>query len=58
MKAVTVIPGVPESLRLMEVPKPSPSKGQVLLKPIRVGVCGTDKEIIEQVRQAPEAVNT
>jgi threonine dehydrogenase-like Zn-dependent dehydrogenase len=55
MKAVTVIPGVPESLRLLDAPKPSPGKGQVLLKPIRVGVCGTDKEIIEgRYGKAPE----
>ena len=47
MKAVTVIPGVPESLRLRDVDKPKPNHGQVLLKPIRVGICGTDKEIIE-----------
>ena len=47
MKAVTVVPGVPESLRLREVDKPKPSRGQVLLRPIRVGICGTDKEIIE-----------
>ncbi|WP_291998616.1 glucose 1-dehydrogenase [Caldivirga sp.] len=47
MKAVTVIPGVPESLRLRNVDKPKPNHGQVLLKPIRVGICGTDKEIIE-----------
>ncbi|KUO87230.1 MAG: glucose 1-dehydrogenase [Thermoproteus sp.] len=55
MKAVTVIPGVPESLRLREVPKPSPGPGQVLLKPLKVGVCGTDKEIIEgKYGKAPE----
>lgn len=47
MKAVTVIPGVPESLRLRDVDKPGPKRGQVLLRPISVGVCGTDKEIIE-----------
>ncbi len=55
MKAVTVIPGIPESLRLRDVPKPSPGNGQVLLRPIRVGVCGTDKEIIEgRYGKAPE----
>jgi len=55
MRAITVIPGVPESLRLRDVPKPSPSKGQALLRPIRVGICGTDKEIIEgKYGKAPE----
>ena len=47
VKAVTVIPGVPESLRLRDADKPKPGNGQVLLRPIRVGICGTDKEIIE-----------
>jgi NADPH:quinone reductase-like Zn-dependent oxidoreductase len=52
-------PGVPESLRLREVPKPSPGPGQVLLKPLKVGVCGTDKEIIEgKYGKAPEAATT
>ncbi len=46
MKAVTVIPGIPESLRPMDVPKPSPGKGRYCSSPL-VGVCGTDKEIIE-----------
>lgn len=48
-------PGVPESLRLREVPEPKPGPGQVLLKPLLVGVCGTDKEIIEgRYGKAPE----
>ncbi len=55
MRAVTVIPGVPGSLRLRDVPKPSPGKGQALLRPIMVGICGTDKEIIEgKYGKAPE----
>ncbi|MDT7969586.1 MAG: glucose dehydrogenase, partial [Vulcanisaeta sp.] len=55
MRAITVIPGVPESLRLRDAPKPSPGKGQALLRPIRVGICGTDKEIIEgKYGKAPE----
>ncbi|WP_069808346.1 glucose 1-dehydrogenase [Vulcanisaeta thermophila] len=55
MKAVTVVPGVPESLRLRDVNRPSPGRGQVLLRPVEVGVCGTDKEIIEgKYGKAPE----
>ena len=34
------------TLRLEEVPAPTPSAGQVLLHPLAVGVCGTDTHII------------
>ena len=53
MRDGTVIPGVPESLKLRGVPRPG--RGQVLLRPLMVGVCGTDKEIIEgKYGAAPE----
>ena len=49
MKAVAVLPGKPESVHLAEVPKPSvndiPNGRGVLIKILRVGVDGTDKEI-------------
>lgn len=49
MRAVAVIPGKPNSIHLREVPKPtldqiSDGRG-VLVKVLRVGVDGTDKEI-------------
>jgi threonine dehydrogenase-like Zn-dependent dehydrogenase len=49
MKAVAVIPGKPDSMHLREVPRPtvdeiSGGRG-VLVKVLRVGVDGTDKEI-------------
>ncbi|MGC8597241.1 MAG: glucose 1-dehydrogenase [Thermocladium sp.] len=47
MKAVTVVPGVPNSIRLRDVDKPSPRRGEALLRPLQIGICGTDKEIIE-----------
>jgi threonine dehydrogenase-like Zn-dependent dehydrogenase len=53
MKAVTVIPLVRDSLKLRDMPKPKPRNGQVLLQPIEVGVCGTDKDIIEGKYGAP-----
>ncbi|MGC8605965.1 MAG: glucose 1-dehydrogenase [Vulcanisaeta sp.] len=53
MKAVTVIPLVKDSLALRDMPKPSPKRYQVLLSPIEVGVCGTDKDIIEGRYGAP-----
>ncbi len=55
MKAVTVVPGIPNSIRLRDVDKPSPKPGMVLLRPLQVGICGTDKEIIEgKYGKAPE----
>ena len=49
MKAVAVIPGQPGSVHLAEVPRPSltdiPGGRGVLVKVLRVGVDGTDREI-------------
>jgi threonine dehydrogenase-like Zn-dependent dehydrogenase len=49
MKAVAVFPGKPNSIHLREVPDPSlkdiPDGRGVLVKVLRVGVDGTDKEI-------------
>jgi glucose 1-dehydrogenase len=49
MKAIAVIPGRPDSMHLREVPRPTvddiPDGRGVLVKVLRVGVDGTDKEI-------------
>ena len=49
MKAIAITPGVPDSAHLIEIPKPSiadiPGGRGVLVKVLRVGVDGTDKEI-------------
>ena len=49
MKAIAVVPGKPDSVHLAEMPKPSvtdvPDGRGVLVKVLRVGVDGTDKEI-------------
>ena len=49
MKAIAVIPGKPDSVHLVDTPKPSvtdvPDGRGVLVKVLRVGVDGTDKEI-------------
>jgi glucose 1-dehydrogenase len=49
MKAVAVRPGVPNSMHLAELPKPSlteiPEGRGVMVRVLRVGVDGTDKEI-------------
>jgi threonine dehydrogenase-like Zn-dependent dehydrogenase len=49
MRAIAVFPGKPDSVHLAELPKPSvddvPAGRGVLVKVLRVGVDGTDKEI-------------
>src|SRR5690242_2966694 len=49
MKAIAVIPGQPNTMHLREVPRPSldeiPGGRGVVVKVLRVGVDGTDKEI-------------
>lgn len=57
MKAVAVIAGTPNSAHLVEMPKPSvddvPDGRGVLVKVLRVGVDGTDKEINNAEYGAP-----
>lgn len=49
MKAVAIKPGIPNSAHLVEMPKPAvydiPNGRGVLVKVLRVGIDGTDKEI-------------
>src|SRR5438128_3653626 len=59
MKAIAVYPGMPHSMHLEEVPMPAvtdiPEGRGVLVRVLRVGVDGTDKEINEaKYGQAPE----
>jgi threonine dehydrogenase-like Zn-dependent dehydrogenase len=42
-------PGVGDSTRVADVPDVRPNAGQVLLRVLEVGVCGTDREISEGV---------
>ena len=44
--AVAVTPGVPDSLHRTSLPAPEPVGDEALVETIRVGVCGTDREII------------
>jgi threonine dehydrogenase-like Zn-dependent dehydrogenase len=47
VKAVTAVPGDPESLRLDEVADPEHEPGELLVEMLMAGVCGTDHEILE-----------
>jgi threonine dehydrogenase-like Zn-dependent dehydrogenase len=59
MKAIAVYPGKPHSMHLEDVPMPKvtdiPNGQGVLVKVLRVGVDGTDKEInAAEYGNAPE----
>lgn len=47
MQALTVMPGLPGSVTLADVPEPSSESGSVLVQTIAVGICGTDREIAD-----------
>jgi glucose 1-dehydrogenase len=47
MRALTVEPGTPSSIRLEEVASPPSSDGAVLVRALALGICGTDREIDE-----------
>ena len=47
LRAITVRPPNPNSVELHDVPEPPASEGALLVEAIALGVCGTDREIIE-----------
>jgi threonine dehydrogenase-like Zn-dependent dehydrogenase len=47
MRALTVEPGKPHSIRLEDVAPPQHSDGAVLVRALALGICGTDHEIID-----------
>jgi len=53
--AVAVYPGQAGSIHLTEVPRPRPRGHQALVRVRRVGVCGTDQEIIAGTFGSPPA---
>jgi glucose 1-dehydrogenase len=53
MRAMTVIPGQPDSAELTELPEPEPQDGELLVEPLYLGVCGTDREILEGAHGEP-----
>ncbi|MGQ0713446.1 MAG: glucose 1-dehydrogenase [Gemmatimonadaceae bacterium] len=58
MRALTVAPRVANSARLDDMPLPAVREGDVLVRGVAVGVCGTDREITEgQYGQAPEGTD-
>lgn len=54
MRALTIIPGNPGSVRLDEIPEPEVSDESLLVKTMAIGICGTDREIVKGLYgQAP-----
>jgi threonine dehydrogenase-like Zn-dependent dehydrogenase len=47
MQALVTTPGVEGATRIESVPEPAAGPGQLLLRTLEVGVCGTDREISE-----------
>jgi threonine dehydrogenase-like Zn-dependent dehydrogenase len=47
MQALTIVPGQKGSTRLDDVREPPPSPGAVLVDIVAVGVCGTDRDLLE-----------
>ncbi|TMI51060.1 hypothetical protein E6H13_09585 [Candidatus Bathyarchaeota archaeon] len=45
MRALTVTPGVKNSIRLEDIDPPTPSSSQALLRLQEIGICGTDLDI-------------
>jgi threonine dehydrogenase-like Zn-dependent dehydrogenase len=48
MKAMTVVPGQPDSAGVDDVDEPPESDGEILVEGLLVGVCGTDVEIARE----------
>jgi threonine dehydrogenase-like Zn-dependent dehydrogenase len=53
MKAIVAEPPKNNSVKLVDLIKPKPKKNQVLLKILRVGIDGTDREINEGIYGTP-----
>jgi glucose 1-dehydrogenase len=53
MHAMTVIPGHADSAELTELPEPEPKDGELLVEPLYLGVCGTDREILDGAHGEP-----
>ena len=46
MRAITIEPGIANSLRLDALPTPTPAANELLVRTLALGICGTDHELI------------
>lgn len=54
MRALTIRPGDPSSLRVEELTDPVPTDDNILVQTIGVGVCGTDRDVLDGDLGHPE----
>jgi threonine dehydrogenase-like Zn-dependent dehydrogenase len=47
MKAITVVPGEPDQVRVSDLDDPPPATGAILAEGRLLGICGTDVDIVE-----------
>ena len=50
---MTVIPGQADSAELTDLPEPEAKQGELVVEPLYLGVCGTDREILDGVHGEP-----
>lgn len=48
MRALSVVPGRPDSAEVRELREPPGSDGSLLVEGLLAGICGTDREIVEE----------
>ncbi len=53
MQALVTRPGVPDSAHVADIPTVTARPGEVLLRVLEVGVCGTDREIVHGLFGVP-----
>jgi glucose 1-dehydrogenase len=46
VRALTVVPGMPNSASIDDVPEPPATDGSVLVRSLALGICATDREIV------------
>lgn len=49
MRALTIAPRRAGSLRLDDIPEPSAGEGSMLVRSLAVGICGTDRELVDGI---------
>jgi glucose 1-dehydrogenase len=49
MRAITLRPGKAGSHRMDDIPEPQEARGAILVRALAVGVCGTDRELIDGI---------
>jgi glucose 1-dehydrogenase len=53
VKAMSVIPGQPDSAQIADVPEPPLTDGSILVEGLLAGICGTDREVLLGGGQPP-----